>query len=114
MEAYKMVVLTNPVPGREEEYNAWYDGRHLDDVLRCPGFVAAQRFDYATSPGSSTDAPSHKYLAIYDIESDDLAATFETFLKVTNTDAMPISPALAPDAVPIVYKVRGEKKTAPV
>ena len=112
MDRYKMVVLTNPVEGREQEYNDWYDGRHLDDVLRCPGFVGAQRFDYAMRPDASGEAPGHRYLAIYDIESDDLQATFDAFLKVTNTDAMPISPALAPDAVPIVYKVRGEKKTA--
>ena len=28
-----LVVLTNPVEGREDEYNEWYSGRHLEDVL---------------------------------------------------------------------------------
>ena len=37
-------VLTNPVEGREDEFNAWYD-RHLHDILRLTGLVSAFRSD---------------------------------------------------------------------
>jgi hypothetical protein len=35
---YILVVMSNPVPGREQEYNTWYDTQHLPDVLQNPGF----------------------------------------------------------------------------
>ena len=44
MPRYNLIVLTNPVDGREDEYNDWYTNVHLDDVLKVPGVVAAQRF----------------------------------------------------------------------
>jgi len=43
MSRHVFAVLTNPVEGREAEFNAWYD-RHLHDILRLPGLVSAQRF----------------------------------------------------------------------
>jgi hypothetical protein len=105
MAAYKYVVLTNPAPGREADYNAWYDGRHLDDVLRIPGFMAAQRLEAA---GGNTDTPpKHRYLTIYDIESDDIDKTFEVFFAAVGTSEMPISDGLARDASPILYRVMG-------
>ena len=108
MDQYKLVVFTNPKGGREDEYNDWYDNIHLDDVLRVPGFYRAQRFETArTLPGAE---PTHKYLAIYEFESDDLDATFELFFKATNTPAMMISDALGEDAKPFVYKVRAPAK----
>jgi len=40
-------------------------------VLRLPEFVAAQRFHVsATMPGA--EPPTHRYLAIYEIEADDV------------------------------------------
>jgi len=38
-----LVVLTNPVAGREDDYNDWYTNRHLGDVLEVPGIVSAKR-----------------------------------------------------------------------
>jgi hypothetical protein len=38
------VVFTNPLEGREDDYNAWYSDVHLKDVLQVPGIIAAQRF----------------------------------------------------------------------
>ena len=44
MTKCNFVILSNPVAGREDEFNEWYTKQHLDDVLKVPGFVAAQRF----------------------------------------------------------------------
>ncbi len=108
MEEYKLVVLSNALEGRDDDYNAWYEGRHLDDVLKVPGFFRAQRFVRENAmPGP---ASAHKYLAIYDFKSDDLAATMQAFFGRTGTDAMPISDALSPDASPAVYRVLGPAK----
>ena len=39
-----MIVLSNPVGDRDDEYNRWYDDVHLPDVLSVPGFVAPVHF----------------------------------------------------------------------
>lgn len=70
MDKYVLVVLTNPVAGREEEFNSWYNNQHVPDVLKIPGFRSAQRFKLAQPDGSP-----YKYLALYEVETDDLART---------------------------------------
>jgi hypothetical protein len=62
-----LVVLTEPVPGLEDEYNEWYTGTHLDEVVATPGFISAQRFQLADDGMSLC---SHSYLAIYEVEGD--------------------------------------------
>jgi hypothetical protein len=64
-----VVVRSRPVsPEREDEFNAWYGGVHLRELLAVPGFVSARRFRRV----SGAEAP--EYLAVYEVEADDLAA----------------------------------------
>lgn len=65
MVAYKMVVLTNAMPGQDEAFNRWYDEQHLDDLLALPGMKSAQRYKVVTGEG-------WRYFALYDVETDDL------------------------------------------
>ena len=69
MARHILVVFTNPVAGREEEFNRWYDDVHLAEVLALPGFVRAERF--VASEAQLVKAGPWKYLAIYEIEADD-------------------------------------------
>jgi hypothetical protein len=55
-------------PAREEEFNEWYDNTHVPDVLETSGFVSGIRYELVGNPGPGQG----KYLAIYDVESDDL------------------------------------------
>jgi hypothetical protein len=66
-----MVVLSNPAAGREDEFNEWYDGPHISDILAIDGIEAAQRFRL---PGDQGPAEPYRYLAIYEIETDDIDA----------------------------------------
>jgi len=77
MAKYTFIVLTNPVEGKESEYNDWYNRQHIPDVLNVPGFVSAQRFRLADTQMSRDGNRAHKYLAVYEIETDDLAATLK-------------------------------------
>jgi hypothetical protein len=90
----RLIVLTNPVEGREDEYNDWYSDRHLDDVLAVKGFRAAQRFEFR--PGKlSGDAP-FRYLAIYEAEGTTVEAAEAALLATAaDKDLMPISNAMA-------------------
>jgi len=58
-----LLVLMQPPPNIEEEFNAWYDSEHVPERLAVPGVLTAIRF-------SSVSAATPKYLAMYDLESE--------------------------------------------
>ena len=61
---------------RDSEFNNWYDTIHIPDVLSSPGFKGAARYvirDQVKGKG--------KYLAIYEIETDDIKKTLEASLR---------------------------------
>jgi hypothetical protein len=97
MPSYSLIVLTNPVEGQEAEFNAWYSDRHLDDVLKVPGVIGAQRFKLAAEQADPAGAQRWRYLAIYHCETDDLAGLIAEVKRRAGTDAMPFSPAMAGD-----------------
>ncbi len=55
-----------PPPGREAEFNAWYDEEHIPLRMRVAGFRSAQRY---------RDGETQNYLAVYEMVSDDALAT---------------------------------------
>lgn len=86
MAKFKMLVLSNPVDGRDEEFNRWYDDVHLDDVFKVPGVVGAERFRFRSGEG-------FKYLAIYELDCDDPAQVEQELMTRAGTDAMTMSDA---------------------
>lgn len=83
------VVRTNAVPGREAEFDRWYDEIHLAEVLAIPGFLSAQRFRLAAAQVQPTQ--THGYLALYEIDGDDVDATLDRVRAATHlrmSDAM--------------------------
>ena len=67
-----LVVESAPVEGRDDEFNTWYDGTHIPQILEIPGFVAARRFRVHGTQTGVDGKPG--YLAIYELEADDLSA----------------------------------------
>lgn len=67
MATFLVMVLSNPVEGREDEFNEWYEHTHLDEVLRSAGFRSAQRFHLDAEVGFEA---SHRYLALYETEGE--------------------------------------------
>lgn len=91
-----LVVMTNPIENsRDEEFNNWYTKTHLPDVLKVPGFIAATRYRL-TDQQLTAPAPegTHKYLAIYEVDTDDLAAANAALLAAATGGAMEISETL--------------------
>ena len=87
------VVRARPVSQeRDGDLNDWYDGTHIPELLAVPGFVSARRYRLVGDDG----AP--EYLAIYDIEADDLAAPVRELRRrsaageTTRTDALQLDP----------------------
>lgn len=91
---YRLVVLTNPVAGREDEYNHWYSNQHLGDVTAIPGMVSAQRFKIHSGVTEAGKKSAYKYLAIYEIETDQLDKMLGELQTRPGTPAMPMSDAL--------------------
>jgi hypothetical protein len=94
MTEFSLVVLTNPVEGREDEYNDWYTNVHLDDVLAVPGVVTAQRYRLTETQRDPGPQP-FRYLAIYGCECDDVQTVIDGLKARSGTPAMPISEAMA-------------------
>ncbi|MFA5119822.1 hypothetical protein [Zavarzinia sp.] len=64
--------LSKPAEGREDDFNAWYDGQHVPDVTSIPGIFGAERFALSM-PFLDPLGGGQNYLALYDVDSDDLA-----------------------------------------
>jgi hypothetical protein len=76
MARHLLLVHTNPSIERDEAYNAWYDHVHIPEVLALPGFLGVQRFQVSGRlPGRSK--PFQEYLAMYELETDDVGQTLE-------------------------------------
>lgn len=104
MRRYKLVVYTKPVAGRDREYNDWYEKTHLSDLVAIPGINSAQRFRLAQALSTETSLP---FLAIYDIETDNLDGVIAEMKRRSGTEAMVISDALDRNASAMVFEEFG-------
>ena len=86
MAHFKLVVMSDALDNRDDEFNNWYDNIHLKDVLAVDGIVAAQRFKLLSGD-------KWKYLALYELECDDPLPVVERLQSLAGTDVMPISDA---------------------
>lgn len=107
---YRILAMTNCMPGQDAEFNRWYDERHLHDVLAVPGVVSAQRFK--TSDGF--DSPlSYRYITLYELNTDDPGAVLQELGKRIGTNVMPASPSLdMSSAGVLILEAVGESVTA--
>lgn len=108
-----LVVGTNPTdPERDEEFNRWYTDTHLDDVVGVDGFARAKR--YALSPARpvpGSPPSSFRYLAIYEVETDDLEQVAANMQAALAAGRMPLSDALDPElAVDFYVPIDGAER----
>lgn len=76
---YLLQVISRAMPGRDDEYNAWYDDIHIHEVLGVPGFNACARYKRS---GPGVDGPP-EYVAVYEVETDDPQALMGSLLQAT-------------------------------
>jgi hypothetical protein len=68
MGSYLLAVWSSAKPGRDDDYNAWYEGVHLADICAVPGVISGRR--YQAIPASPA-TPDGAYLGLFEIEVDD-------------------------------------------
>ncbi|BBX63495.1 hypothetical protein MSAS_26690 [Mycobacterium saskatchewanense] len=91
----KGIILVESRPSaseRELEYNTWYDDVHLGELVALDGFVSARRLRPVGGDGP--------YVAIYEVEGDDLQAILDNMLA--NAGRLHMSDALQLDPPPIM------------
>lgn len=92
MARYTFLVLTNSADGQDQTFNTWYNDTHIPDVLRVPGFVAARRFKLTeTSPAQ---AFSHRYMALYELDTENLEESRQALATAAGTSSMVLSETL--------------------
>lgn len=87
-EGGALVVYSTAAPGRDDEFNRWYDDVHVPEVLALGPFRSAQRF-VLTDP--QPFAQTHRYVAVYAFDGDPqaaLAALLDAAGDMTMSDAM--------------------------
>jgi hypothetical protein len=109
MPRFKMIALTRPLPGQEDAFNDWYQNHHLPEICQFDGVLGAQRFVQAAALQGGDD---RNYLAIYDIETDDLGSVLGAIGqagaagKMTQSDA-----ADRAGAYTVIFTEHGERVT---
>ena len=80
-----LLVFSNPLNDRHEDFNDWYTNVHIRDVMRMPASVAVQRLVLADEQQPGHPVSAYRYLAMY--ETDDTA-------KCTAAHAVAMTPKL--------------------
>ena len=91
MAKYVLVVPSSAKDGRDDEYNAWYNDVHIHDLLAIPGITSGRRF--VPSPSSPMPPPAN-YLALYEIECDDVGAVMAELNARAASGKMQLSDAI--------------------
>ncbi len=100
MAKYSLLVGTAPVEGKEDEFNKWYDEKHVPEICTIPGVTGAKRFSsYPSMPGE------RPYLAIYELETDDpMAVMAELGRRTANGELTPSEAIDMTKATIAIYK----------
>jgi hypothetical protein len=88
-----LVVHTAAAEGRDDEFHSWYNDVHLVDILKLAGFTSARRY-------SRVGGGDQPYLAIYEIEADDLQAAQAGIGAAMQAGDLRMSDVLALDPPP--------------
>ena len=66
------LVFSNPVAGKDDEFNDWYDNVHVPEILAIPGVLSAQRYALCETKilRDAGRTAAHQYLCIYEMEGD--------------------------------------------
>jgi hypothetical protein len=91
-------------PAREQEFNDWYSNVHLPDMLEVPGMIRATRWMSA----ESKEGQQRKYLALYEMETDDLdkfnASVRKRAMRTMAEGRFSDLPVFDPPEIPRIYQ----------
>lgn len=106
MPKFKYLMFTNPVKGRDAEFNTWYDDVHLPDIRATGAFRTAERFEIVAS---AFTAPSeYRYATIYEVEGEDADQALSKLVAAAKAGQFRMSDAFdAASGKPILLQSMG-------
>ena len=84
MTRHLLMVSSRALPGRESDYDRWYEEVHAGEVLALPGFVACERFRRLAEDGGAGE-----FVALYEVETDDPPALLASLFAAVPTMCSP-------------------------
>jgi hypothetical protein len=93
MPRFRMIMLSQANPGRDEDYERWYDEIHIPDMMQVPGFVAVQRFRVVKDVLGKTPYP---FCTIYEIEADSADAALGAMFAALQSGKVRMSDSVDP------------------
>jgi len=98
-------------PDRENEYNEWYNTKHVPDMLEIPGMLKATRWVNA----GDKHGQQRKYLAMYELETDDIekfdTMVIEATMSTIKRGRFSELPVFEPPEIPrFYYQIMPAKK----
>lgn len=112
MAVHRLIVFSAPTPGKEDEYNDWYNNEHLDEVVAIPGFVAAQRFRLSDDQLPGFQPSPHEYLSIYEFDRPP-GEPLETLRKELESGAIGLPDSIQVESIcPWAYSSISERAAA--
>lgn len=95
MARFKFIAFSQAVPGKEEEFERYYQEQHVRDVSRVEGVLSAERYRVYSQDGCSEQGlPQWNSLCIYEIEGDDPSAVIAAIRARAGGPEMPVSDSL--------------------
>jgi hypothetical protein len=111
--AHVTVVRSSPSPGREDEYNAWYDNHVREVVGNIDGYEAAQRYRLNPSQRPGMPPSPWEYTVVYDVSEPDLEKVFRSNFEARERGAFtPHDGALADHYIGHVFTPVGARVTS--
>ncbi|HEX5714190.1 MAG TPA: hypothetical protein VFX85_12835 [Solirubrobacterales bacterium] len=112
MAVHRLIVFSAPTPGKEDEYNDWYNNIHLAEVIEIPGFVAAQRFRLSDEQLPGFQPSPHKYLSIYEFDRPP-GEPLETLRQLLESNEIGLPDSIQIDSIcPWAYSSISERAAA--
>jgi len=97
-----MLVRSRPAdPARDDEFNDWYTNTHIPEVCAVPGIVGARRYK-VHDPGRDGGEVWPAYVAVYEIDCDDLEAPMRALRARSSEGRGRMSELLQMDPPPVV------------
>jgi hypothetical protein len=97
---YVLMDFANPLPGKDAEFEKGVD-QSIRSVLMLPGWMAAQRFRMADTPGRPSVKP--KYLTVWETEGVSAQAVHDTLIQARKNGLVTKNVAADEATAEIVY-----------
>jgi EthD domain len=79
----------------ESEFNTWYEGTHIPQVRAAvTAITAVHRYRVADLPADANGSPTHRYLAVYEMDTDDVQGAVAALGAAASAGQIDMSPTL--------------------